>query len=519
MTDTEKKKLLSWHEEFGEFRKKTDAFYAGQLDKGAYKAFSGRFGSYAQRGGEANMLRLRMTAGRLTKEKLDFVADVIERYRVKRVHFTTCQTIQLHDIDGKTAADIMAEALDAGIVTLGGGGDYPRNVMCSPLSGTQKDEYFDTLPWAEAAGDYLLGFIDAPAMPRKLKVAFSNSPANLTHATFRDLGFAARPDGSFDVYSAGGLGPNPRMGILSAKAVDPSQILYHIKAMWLLFLAHGNYSSRVRARTRYMPEALGGTEAYVAAYRAKLEEVFASGEDLTLSLAPRRIDKSGDSSRLTEGFRVLSQKQEGLYSILYHPIGGQPRPEWFSEIRKVIKDMKGAELRLTPDGGVYLINLTAGEAEKVLDATRDGAKTPFEASVSCIGSSTCQVGIGDSQRLLAACVGAVRAAGISADALPQIHISGCPSSCSAHQIGNIGFMGTVKMVEQKPHPAFFLQTGGREGRSDARFASQVGPLPEKDIPDFLVSLGKEVDRSGLGFDRWYEQNPEGILRLAKPYLA
>ena len=28
--------------------------------------------------------------------------------------------------------------------------------MCSPLSGVEKDEYFDVVPWAEAAGDYLL---------------------------------------------------------------------------------------------------------------------------------------------------------------------------------------------------------------------------------------------------------------------------------------------------------------------------------------------------------------------------
>ena len=34
-----------------------------------YKGYSGGFGSYAQRGGEAFMLRLRMNQGRITKEK------------------------------------------------------------------------------------------------------------------------------------------------------------------------------------------------------------------------------------------------------------------------------------------------------------------------------------------------------------------------------------------------------------------------------------------------------------------
>ena len=143
--------ISSIREELKEFKEKTDAFYAGEMDKGAYKSFSGRFGSYAQKGGQASMLRLRMPAGRITKKKLKFVADAIASHQVKRAHFTTCQTIQLHDLSGDDAYEIMSAALDAGIITLGGGGDFPRNVMCSPLSGVEQGECFDTLPWAEAA--------------------------------------------------------------------------------------------------------------------------------------------------------------------------------------------------------------------------------------------------------------------------------------------------------------------------------------------------------------------------------
>ena len=71
-------------------------------------------------------------------------------------------------------------------------------------------------------------FINAEKMPRKLKVCFSNSPANVTHATYRDLGFAACPDGTFDVYSAGGLGNNPQFGVKVAEGVAPEKILYYI---------------------------------------------------------------------------------------------------------------------------------------------------------------------------------------------------------------------------------------------------------------------------------------------------
>ena len=64
-----------------------------------------------------------------------------------------------------------------------------------------------------------------------------------------------------------------------------------------------------------------------------------------------------------------------------------------------IKDVSDAEVRIAPDETIYIINLTAKEAENVLEATDDGAETLFESSVSCIGATICQVGVRDSQGL------------------------------------------------------------------------------------------------------------------------
>lgn len=508
----------TWKADLPAFREKTAAFYAGEIKLGEYKGFSGYYGSYAQKGGKASMLRLRMPAGRVTRDKLAFVAQMLRTHTVPRAHFTTCQTIQLHDLDQDTVYAIMEQALDVGIVTMGGGGDYPRNVMCSPLSGVQKDEYFDTLPWAEAASNYLLGFIKAEKMPRKLKVGFSNSPANLTHATYRDLGFVARPDGKFDVYSAGGLGNNPRFGVKVGEAIDPAQILYYIKAMWLTFRAYGNYENRGKARTRYMVETLGGPENYAKAFHEKLDEVYASGEDLTLSVAPQTIAKTGDGTTAS-GPRVLEQKQPGLYTVVWHPIGGQPAPETLCALSDLLQEMQDAELRLAPDEAAYIVNLTGEEAEKVLAATADSARSLFETSVSCIGGATCQVGMRDSQGLLAACVAAVREANLPDGALPQMHVSGCASSCGTHQTGSIGFRGASKLVDGKPQSAFTLFVGGCDQQGKEAMGRELGAILESKIPAFLVELGKTVAASGMDFAAWRESDPEGIDRIAAPYLA
>ena len=75
-----------------------------------------------------------------------------------------------------------------------------------------------------------------------------------------------------------------------------------------------------------MQDILGGAQQYAAAYQAKLAEVLASGEDLTLHVKPSVLKKEGDGSGIS-GRRVIAQKQPGLYTVLWHPIGGQPDPE------------------------------------------------------------------------------------------------------------------------------------------------------------------------------------------------
>lgn len=509
---------LTWKADMQAFREKTDAFYKGEIKKNDYKGFSGLYGSYAQKGGQASMLRLRMTAGRVTKEKMAFVADAVRRWGIKRIHFTTCETIQLHDLQPEMVYDIMEGALSCGIVTMGGGGDFPRNVMCSPLSGVEKGEYFDVITYAQAAAEYLMNFIKAEKMPRKLKVCFSNSPENYTHATYRDLGFAAREDGKFDVYSAGGLGNNARFGVKVAEGIEPDKILYYIKAMWLTFRAYGNYENRAKARTRYMQEILGGEENYRKAYLEKLEEVFASGENLTISVAAEECTKKGDGV-MPAGTRVISQKQDGLYTVVWHPIGGQPSAETFCRLSDVLAEIPDAEMRLSPDESAYIINLSSSEAEKVLEVTNDGAQSLFETSVSCIGASICQVGLRDSQALLQECVDAVRKAGIADGMLPQIHISGCPSSCGTHQTGTIGFRGASKSVDGKAQPAFVLYIGGVQTQGKEAFGHEAGTILQDRIPEFLVELGKIVEASGKSFAEWFAENPDGVDRAAEKYLV
>ena len=45
----------------------------------------------------------------------------------------------------------------------------------------------------------------------------------------------------------------------------------------------------------------------------------------------------------------------------------------------------------------------------------------------------------------------LEAKGVDTRKLPRLHISGCPHSCGTHQIGEIGFHGSVKLVDKKTY--------------------------------------------------------------------
>ena len=531
--------MTEFKEDLKDFREMTEKFYAKEVSIKDYKGFSGGFGSYAQRGGEASMLRLRMPGGRITKEKLKFVVDAIAAYDVRRVHLTTCQTVQFHDLGMKAVCDIMERAMEVGIITRGGGGDFPRNVMVSPLSGVEQGEYFDVLPYAERAGDYLMGMIKTVKLPRKLKVGFSNSPANVTHATFRDLGFIAKENGLFDVYSAGGLGNNYKMGVKVAENVKPEEVLYYVEAMVRTFTTYGNYESRAKSRTRYMQETLG-VEGYKKAYQEKLLEVKAEFKD---SLLIKESSVSAEQESNTEesvvnikeqesqlknvaaypqtesaSERVITQKQAGLYAVAYHPVGGMVPAQKFEEIYEGIKNAAKAEVRVAPDETLYIINLNAQQAEKIHKITADGAKNLFETSVSCIGSTVCQIGLRDSQGLLASIVEAVEPYHFADGVLPRIHISGCPSSCGTHQIGKLGFRGASKSVNGKAEPAFAFYVNGQDTQGEERFGEEWGVMLATDIPKFFVELGTVISEEKVSYEQWYKKNMDTLKNIVEPYL-
>lgn len=502
--------------EIENFAKVCESYYNGELSIQEYKSVSGGFGTYSERGHKTGMLRLRIPAGILELDKFKFVIDSIEKYNIEKVHLTTNQSIQLHNIAPDIIPILMLESYDAGIITIGGGGDYPRNVLCSPLSGVEKGEYFDVSPYAKAVSDFLIDLIGKIKLPRKLKVGFSNSPKNIVHATYRDMGFVAKQNGKFDLYTAGGLGVNPEFGIKTVEDIEPENILYYVMTMVQMFMKYGNYENRAKARTRYIPKTIG-EDVYLAEFKRILSEIMGS-EDLALDVQSVVNSKKSDNSVAKVCRNIIEQKQEGLYAVKYHPLLGNPAINTLKSLYDLISNIEGVGIRISTKEEMYIINLTGDEANKVADLiSSDNANTELQESVSCVGATICQQGLADSSGLLYKIIQVDKEENFADGVLPKVCISGCQSSCAAHQTSIVGFKGGKKKVDGILVDVFDIFYGGNEMQGKEYMGEVLGTIPADNISEMFRSLGREIQSTGLNFDNWIINNKARFTDIVKEY--
>lgn len=504
--------------DYPKFEDMTRKFYKKEMSIADYKGQSGAYGSYAERGAATGMSRWRFNCGRIKQEQMRFLADTIRKYNLTHIHFTTGQCLQMHGLDGETILQLFKECYEHGIYNRGAGGDNP-NVVASILRGIDPRETFDISPYAAAISEFLMEQMFYIKIPRKFKMGIDNGFDSTPHATFKDLGFNLTKHHTFDVYACGGIGPNPRIGIPVARDVQPEDILYHVKAMLMVFANHGNFKNRGKARTRYMPAEMGGAEAFIKTYEETLAMV-KEVEKLTINPADYAYEttKTGKRDDSVENYRIHRQKQEGLYYVEYHPVGGDANVEHLLAALDYAVTLDQVEARIAPDEALFFINLTADEARKIAELTDDSARDDFRRSVSCVGSTVCQIGMQDSNGLLKAVFDHLEEKGVDTKKLPRVHISGCPHSCGTHQIGEIGFHGAVKLVDKKPQPAFIIVDGGSEHMGSESFGKMAGNIVAANIPAFMEALANILNEAPeADFGSWRLTHKAQYMDLIKSF--
>ena len=504
--------------EIKEFKKLGDKFLSGEVSVADFKKVSGGMGVYSERSKKELMIRLRIPSGITNIDQMNWLCDIAEKYELDKFHLTTREAIQYHNLSIDQVCNIMKDGIDNDIYSRGGGGNYPRNVAMSPLSGVDKDEAFDVTPYALAVNNHFLSKITTYKLPRKFKVSFSSSNEDLGHCNVTDLGFLAIIKNNkeyFKVYMGGGLGRNPKIGIEYDELIEPSKVLYHIEAMTNLFIKEGDYENRNKARIRYILERMG-EEKFIETYKEHLKEAL-NKESLDLSVTLKEYTKEGKEIEIKHP-RLFEQKQKGLYSVYFHPIGGQIS---IKELRGILEELKGIEdleIRLTMTEGLYFRNLNGEEAKKVLDMTQNiGGETAIEQSVSCIGVPTCQVGILESQKTLNNIINYFKEKEYKKDVLPRVHVSGCGNSCAVHEVVAIGLTGKRKRVNDNVEDVFELHINGSFETGSARLGKVYGDILACEIPIFLYELSLLVENRNISFDDYLKDHEEELIELVDKY--
>ncbi len=505
------------------FKETGHKFLNKEITSAQFKPDSGAMGVYAQRSGKEFMLRLRVLSGVMDLKTLAFLQDIVKEYALDFIHFTTRQTVQLHNLQFDDMISIMEKCLEQDIITRGGGGNYPRNVSLSPLSGVEEGEAFDVTPYALFVNKYFVSQINTYKLPRKFKVAFSNGAQDSANATIADIGFlAVNHEGNeyFKVYIGGSLGVNAEQAILYDELVDPGDVLYHIEAALSLFREEGDYENKSKARIRYIVKRLG-KEAFLECYKKHLEQIKKTQElEIQFKQMQEERAEGADYEIPMETVAAIPQKQKHLYSVEIHPQGGILYTDAFHRILAFLSRVDNVQVRLSMEESMVVRNLTAIQAEELLELTKDiRMTTRLNRSISCIGVPICQIGVQSSQTLLADLINYFKEKGMTEDLLPSIAISGCVNSCARHQTGKIGFMGKKKRVKDTMEDVYLLYVDGETSEKNTRLAKEYGDLPASDIPEFLFKLALCLKDRQLEFEQYLMAYEEEFNALVSKYVV
>lgn len=474
-------------------------FTSGALDADGLRACRVPLGVYEQRHGASYMVRIRCPGGRITPAQLRVVAGIAERFGSTRLHLTTRQEVQIHQLPLAAAAPVLDALHAAGLTTRGTGGNTVRNITAS-VEPDRAGDGFDVCGYALALSDRLGAEPQSFSLPRKFKIAFASSSVDDVGARLNDLGFVAqRRDGvdGFAVYAAGGLGARPRLGQLLEPFVDGREALRIALAMLRLFHEHGNRENRHEARLRFLWERLGEGE-FRALYARTIAQVRNEGvPDLvpvpmpfaTPAAAPGTVGSAG-AGRWLERYGTTGQAP-GAVSVLVPIASGELGTAAALALADAVADCGDDPLRLTTRQNVLLRGVPVAGVEALYHGLRESfplvdQPRVLAESVSCAGASTCQLGICLSHNALKAARERLAGSGVALDSLGdlRIHVSGCPNNCGRHSAADLGFSGKAKRVDGRLYPAYQIFAGARAGDA-AKLAERIGEIPAAVVPEYL----------------------------------
>ena len=530
--------------EIDEFAATLDKFERGELTADQWRAYRLVRGNYGQRQDVVQMIRVKIPQGVLDATQLVALADVADTWSRGFGHITTRQNVQFHFLQPHDVELAMRRLAEAGLTSREACGSAVRNITGCPYAGVAADEVFDVTPYAEALTRYLLRHPLSSSLPRKFKIAFEGCASEDHALTYiNDLGFRARiRDGErgFHLVAGGGTSTVATSARELFDFLPAGEILEVAEAVIRVFHRLGDFKHKQRNRMKFLIRELGW-DAWRAEFEKELQ-AFRDEGGAPFSFPPDHppVESAPDWPRpvapsiaeCAARARAAEVRGPGLVPEAPRPIAPVVRYDlqWASTnvrpqrqsgfalvtVTLPLGDLTGAQLRILGDlalaygDGTVRTTVRQGlllrwvRTQDVSELYRRlaasglglaGANTVADVA-SCPGAESCRLAVTQSRGLGRQLGDTLRARPDLVAAAPDlvIKISGCPNGCGQHHVAGIGFQGSVRKVDGKALPQYFLMVGGGVDNEGAHFARLAAKVPVRRI-DTAVERLIELYRS------------------------
>lgn len=502
-------------DEIPHYKENLTKYLTGELQEGFFRGIRVPWGFYSQRGGKLLMARLRIPNGILTPQQLYHIGNAAKKYADGKLHITTRQDIQVHNLPSENSIELIEYLKDVNISPRGGGGNTIRNITGCYLSGICLHEHTEVYKIVWGLTEYLLSLDESYTMPRKIKIAFSGCEQDCACTGINDVGLVSLKDG-FKVLCGGGMGAKSAVGKVLHAKVDLQEVGYCVKSIINVFNRHGDRKNRRHNRLRFLIQDLGWKK-FTTLYNQELnkvtetEHIVLKTKDNLPQLPKLNVSSSpgGSLPREDKGYtsflihHTKRQKQDGYWYIQLRIPFGETDGDTLISLSKLGDLFPSLIFRTTQRQDLIISNVPRSKIYLVYNEVKgiiNVSPCPeiLLDTACCKGVTTCNLGICNSVGLASQVSKELYTIKLDADKLKAltININGCPNACGQHPIGMISFSGIARKFHSRSVPFYRIYLGGKVDAENTTLAEQIGTVPARVIPPLFSEFISALQESG-----------------------
>jgi sulfite reductase beta subunit-like hemoprotein len=423
--------------------------------------------------------------------------------------------MQFHFVPLAQTPDLLGELAEVRLTTREACYNTVRNVTGDPLTGIRADELFDIAPYVRQTAFAFLHQELTDNLPRKFKISFSGCQQDTMVGGIHDLGFVARlRDGQrgFQVVAGGGLGPMPSEANVLDEFLPVDRIVNRCEAVIRVFGKYGNRKNKHKARLKFIISERSW-EWFKEQVEKEYADILANGgvpvptevpEDFgAFSSTPRALgreqllpvlpDSTPDYDKWLRT-NVQPQRQSGNVIVSVKIPQGNLTSAQMRSLAQIARAAGDGLLRFTIDQNASIAWVQQNRLREIYALLQqanlaESGVEEIDDVVTCPGAWTCNLGLTKTMNLGEALRQTVANHPDPLVRKLRIKASGCPNSCGQHWLGDIGFFGNVRKIDDKELPYYQMLLGGGTDREGMlKYGFTIQSIPAKKAPEATVRV-------------------------------